>query len=111
MCLRVWCKRVLPCTNSTLTPPPLPSSSVQSFVDHPASYPSVSAASASTDALYETMAMTQSNTNQVYSPPLATSLGKSCLGTLSLLPSFRLIFLVFLLGSFSSLCFFVTTFG
>nr|XP_027216759.1 paired box protein Pax-5-like isoform X8 [Penaeus vannamei] len=52
-----------------------PYSSVQSFVDHPASYPSVSAASASTDALYETMAMTQSNTNQVYSPPLATSLG------------------------------------
>ncbi|XP_037772805.1 paired box protein Pax-5-like isoform X3 [Penaeus monodon] len=51
--------------------------SVQSFVDHPASYPSVSAASASTDALYETMAMTQSNTNQVYSPPLATSLGSA----------------------------------
>ncbi|XP_042882798.1 paired box protein Pax-8-like isoform X5 [Penaeus japonicus] len=54
-----------------------PYSSVQSFVDHPASYPSVSAASASTDALYETMAMTQSNTNQVYSPPLATSLGSA----------------------------------
>nr|XP_045600972.1 paired box protein Pax-5-like [Procambarus clarkii] len=49
--------------------------SVQSFVDHPTSYPSVSAASISTDALYETMSMTQSNSNHVYSPPLATSLG------------------------------------
>ncbi|MPC08888.1 hypothetical protein E2C01_001483 [Portunus trituberculatus] len=55
-----------------------PYSSVQSFVDHPTSYPSVSAASISTDALYETMSMTQSNSNHVYSPPLATSLGKSC---------------------------------
>ncbi|XP_066974061.1 paired box protein Pax-5-like isoform X5 [Macrobrachium rosenbergii] len=52
-----------------------PYSSVQSFVDHPSSYPSVSASSVSTDALYETMSMTQSNTNHVYSPPLATSLG------------------------------------
>ncbi|XP_063872590.1 paired box protein Pax-5-like isoform X12 [Scylla paramamosain] len=49
--------------------------SVQSFVDHPTSYPSVSASSISTDALYETMSMTQSNSNHVYSPPLATSLG------------------------------------
>ncbi|XP_069173304.1 paired box protein Pax-5-like isoform X3 [Procambarus clarkii] len=51
--------------------------SVQSFVDHPTSYPSVSAASISTDALYETMSMTQSNSNHVYSPPLATSLGSA----------------------------------
>ncbi|XP_066974058.1 paired box protein Pax-2-B-like isoform X2 [Macrobrachium rosenbergii] len=54
-----------------------PYSSVQSFVDHPSSYPSVSASSVSTDALYETMSMTQSNTNHVYSPPLATSLGSA----------------------------------
>ncbi|XP_045110174.1 paired box protein Pax-5-like isoform X5 [Portunus trituberculatus] len=54
-----------------------PYSSVQSFVDHPTSYPSVSAASISTDALYETMSMTQSNSNHVYSPPLATSLGSA----------------------------------
>ncbi|XP_042206885.1 paired box protein Pax-2-B-like isoform X5 [Homarus americanus] len=54
-----------------------PYSNVQSFVDHPASYPSVSAASISTEALYETMSMTQSNSNHVYSPPLATSLGSA----------------------------------
>ncbi|KAK8751812.1 hypothetical protein OTU49_010414 [Cherax quadricarinatus] len=51
--------------------------SVQSFVDHTTSYPSVSAASISTDALYETMSMTQSNSNHIYSPPLATSLGSA----------------------------------
>nr|XP_053627041.1 paired box protein Pax-8-like isoform X7 [Cherax quadricarinatus] len=54
-----------------------PYSSVQSFVDHTTSYPSVSAASISTDALYETMSMTQSNSNHIYSPPLATSLGSA----------------------------------
>ncbi|XP_064090514.1 paired box protein Pax-5-like isoform X8 [Macrobrachium nipponense] len=59
-----------------------PYSSVQSFVDHPSSYPSVSASSVSTDALYETMSMTQSNTNHVYSPPLATSLGTASVGSM-----------------------------
>ncbi|XP_071529020.1 uncharacterized protein [Panulirus ornatus] len=54
-----------------------PYSSVQSFVDHPTSYPSVSTASLSTDALYETMSVTQSNNNHVYSPPLPTSLGST----------------------------------
>ncbi|XP_071529042.1 uncharacterized protein [Panulirus ornatus] len=44
-------------------------SSVQSFVDHPSSYPSVSTAPLTTDALYETMSVTQSNNNHVYSPP------------------------------------------
>ncbi|KAK3870771.1 hypothetical protein Pcinc_024029 [Petrolisthes cinctipes] len=52
-----------------------PYSSVQ-FVDHPSSYPAVSTG-ITTDALYETMSMTQSGTNHVYSPPLATSLGAS----------------------------------
>ncbi|XP_071529073.1 uncharacterized protein [Panulirus ornatus] len=54
-----------------------PYSSVQSFVDHSTSYPSVSASSISTDALYETMSVTQSNSNHVYSPPLPTSLGSA----------------------------------
>ncbi|XP_071529030.1 uncharacterized protein [Panulirus ornatus] len=56
---------------------PSPYSSVQSFVDHPSSYPSVSTAPLSTDALYETMSVTQSNNNHVYSPPLPTSLGSA----------------------------------
>ncbi|XP_071529050.1 uncharacterized protein [Panulirus ornatus] len=50
---------------------------VQPFVEHPTSYPSVSAASLSTDALYETMSVTQSNNSHVYSPPLPTSLGSA----------------------------------
>ncbi|XP_071529058.1 uncharacterized protein [Panulirus ornatus] len=54
-----------------------PYSCIQSFVDHPTSYPSVSAASIPTDALYETMSVTQSNNNHVYSPPLPTSLGST----------------------------------
>ncbi|CAL4070031.1 unnamed protein product, partial [Meganyctiphanes norvegica] len=55
--------------------------SVQSFVDHSSAFPSVSTASASENALYETMAMSQSmamthtQTNHVYSAPLATTLG------------------------------------
>nr|XP_053627044.1 paired box protein Pax-5-like isoform X10 [Cherax quadricarinatus] len=60
-----------------------PYSSVQSFVDHTTSYPSVSAASISTDALYETMSMTQSNSNHIYSPPLATSLGTASIGAMT----------------------------
>ncbi|XP_071529054.1 LOW QUALITY PROTEIN: uncharacterized protein [Panulirus ornatus] len=51
-----------------------PYSNVQSFVDHPTSYPSVSTASVTTDALYETMSVTQSNNNHVYSPLVPTSL-------------------------------------
>ncbi|XP_071528825.1 uncharacterized protein [Panulirus ornatus] len=52
-----------------------PYSSVQSFVDHSTTYPS--AASIPTDALYETMSVTQSNNSHVYSPPTPTSLGSS----------------------------------
>ncbi|XP_071528835.1 LOW QUALITY PROTEIN: uncharacterized protein [Panulirus ornatus] len=55
-----------------------PYSSVQSFVDHPTSYPSVSTASIPSDSLYETMSVTQSNNNShVYSPSLPTSLGSA----------------------------------
>ncbi|XP_071529082.1 paired box protein Pax-2-A-like isoform X11 [Panulirus ornatus] len=60
-----------------------PYSSVQSFVDHSTSYPSVSASSISTDALYETMSVTQSNSNHVYSPPLPTSLGTASIGSMT----------------------------
>ncbi|XP_071528855.1 paired box protein Pax-2-A-like [Panulirus ornatus] len=54
-----------------------PYSSIQSFVDHPTSYPSVSASSIPTDALYETMSVTQSNNSHVYSPPLPATLGSA----------------------------------
>ncbi|XP_071529037.1 uncharacterized protein [Panulirus ornatus] len=55
---------------------PSPYSSVQLF-DHPTSYPSVSTASIPTDALYETMSVTQSNNSHVYSPSLPTSIGSA----------------------------------
>ncbi|XP_071529069.1 uncharacterized protein [Panulirus ornatus] len=60
-----------------------PYSSVQSFVDPPTSYPSVSAASIPTDALYETLSVTQSNSNQVYSPPLPTSHGTASIASMT----------------------------
>ncbi|KAK3870767.1 hypothetical protein Pcinc_024025, partial [Petrolisthes cinctipes] len=51
-------------------------SSVQ-FVDHTSNHTAVPVTGITTDALYDTMSMTQSGTNHVYSPPLATSLGAS----------------------------------
>ncbi|KAF2364606.1 hypothetical protein FHG87_004633 [Trinorchestia longiramus] len=52
-----------------------PYSAVQSFVDHSGGFPPSVAVSGATDALYDSMAMTNPASNHVYTPPLATSLG------------------------------------
>ncbi|XP_076041427.1 uncharacterized protein LOC143025523 isoform X3 [Oratosquilla oratoria] len=70
-------KSILPDLSGAVTGGTASPYSVQSFVDHSAAFPSVSVASATTDALYESMAMTNSNTNHVYTPPLSTSLGSA----------------------------------
>ncbi|KAK4307860.1 hypothetical protein Pmani_020415 [Petrolisthes manimaculis] len=52
-----------------------PASYSVQFVDHTSNHTAVPVTGITTDALYDTMSMTQSGTNHVYSPPLATSLG------------------------------------
>ncbi|XP_076041426.1 uncharacterized protein LOC143025523 isoform X2 [Oratosquilla oratoria] len=79
-------KSILPDLSGAVTGGTASPYSVQSFVDHSAAFPSVSVASATTDALYESMAMTNSNTNHVYTPPLSTSLGGTVYTTLSTPP-------------------------
>ncbi|XP_076041429.1 uncharacterized protein LOC143025523 isoform X5 [Oratosquilla oratoria] len=76
-------KSILPDLSGAVTGGTASPYSVQSFVDHSAAFPSVSVASATTDALYESMAMTNSNTNHVYTPPLSTSLGSASLGSMA----------------------------